>query len=212
MQGLVSFAGQIGNAIAILLPSFFYASALVAFLMAGWGFWRQAHPDNPFRGRPWVPFVSLLLSGVFSSFNRLLTMANASAGTALTVSIAPLTTYTPPTTTGVLGLGPGATVVNVVTLFQGFFPGVRRRGLFRRGVGMVGDRQGPQQPQSGRLRRTVRFRDHADQHPDDFNMAGCCFRGLTIFRFSFARRAGRLLLRGRSRPCIRRGRCRFSHS
>ena len=89
--------------------------------MAGWGFWRQAHPDNPFRGRPWVPFVSLLLSGVFSSFNRLLTMANASAGTALTVSIAPLTTYTPPTTTGVLGLGPGATVVNVVIFFQGFF-------------------------------------------------------------------------------------------
>jgi hypothetical protein len=121
MQGLVNFAGQIGNAIAILLPTFCYAAALVCFLFAGWGFWMQSHPDNPFRGKPWIPFVSLVLSGVFSTFDRTLTMANATAGTNLQVSVTALTSYTPPTIGGVLGAGPGETVVNVVQLFLGFF-------------------------------------------------------------------------------------------
>lgn len=121
MQGLVNFAGEIGNAMAILLPSFSYAAALIAFLYAGWGFWMQSRPDNPFRGKPWVPFVSLILSGAFASFDRVLSMANASAGTNLQVSVAALTSYTPPTAGGVLGATPAETVVNVVQLFQGFF-------------------------------------------------------------------------------------------
>ena len=68
MQGLVNFAGQIGNAIAILLPTFSYLAAIGLFLSSTWGFWMQAQPHNPYRGRPWVPFVALLLSGAFASF------------------------------------------------------------------------------------------------------------------------------------------------
>jgi hypothetical protein len=121
MQGLVSFAGEIGNALAILLPTFCYLAALICFIFSAWGFWRQASPDNPFRGKPWVPFVSLVLSGAFASFNSVLTMANVSAGTNLVVSITALTSYTPPNVGDVLGGAPGDTLINVVQLFQGFF-------------------------------------------------------------------------------------------
>ncbi|VFU17620.1 hypothetical protein [Methylocella tundrae] len=121
MQGLVDFAGEIGNAMAILLPTFCYLMALASFLFAAWGFWMMAHPGNPFHGRPWIPFVSLVLCGAFASFDKVLTMANASAGTSLQVSVGALTSYVAPTVGTVIGTAPGDTVVNVVTLFQAFF-------------------------------------------------------------------------------------------
>jgi hypothetical protein len=121
MQGLVNFAGDVGNGMAILLPTFCYLMALICFLAAAWGFWLQASPGNPFTGRPWIPLISLLLSGAFSSFSTVLTLANASAGTNLAVTISPLTTYTPPTVPTILGATPGATMVELVTLFQLFF-------------------------------------------------------------------------------------------
>ena len=121
MQGLVNFAGDIGNAIAVFIPTICYLMALFCFLFAAWGFWMQTDPTNPFRGRPWIPLVSLILSGAFASFDRVLTLANGSAGTGLQVSIGSLTSYTPPTVGSVLGSGPGDAIVNVVTLFKGFF-------------------------------------------------------------------------------------------
>jgi hypothetical protein len=121
MQGLVNFAGDVGNGMAILLPTFCYLMSLFCFIFSAWGFWLQASPGNPFAGRPWIPLISLLLSGAFASFTRVLTMANASAGTNLTVSLNPLTSYTPPTVPTTLGATPGDTMVNVVTLFQLFF-------------------------------------------------------------------------------------------
>ena len=121
MQGLVNFASALGYAIAVFLPTFCYLAALSLFMFAGWGFWMQAQPDNPFRGRPWVPWVSLVLCGAFASFDRVLTMANVSAGTNINVSIGALTSYTPPNTGNVLGNTPGDAIVNVVQIFQGFF-------------------------------------------------------------------------------------------
>ena len=121
MQGLVDFAGDIGNGIAVVLPTISYLMALFSFLFAAWGFWMQADPANPFHGKPWIPLVSLVLSGAFASFDHVLTMANASAGTGLTVSIGALTSYSAPSTSSVLGSTPGAAIVNVVTLFKGFF-------------------------------------------------------------------------------------------
>jgi hypothetical protein len=121
VQGLVNVTGEIGYFIAVLIPTFCYLTALACFLFAAWGFWMQSRPDNPHRGAPWVPGISLLLSGVFASFDKILTMANASAGTGLTVSVGALTGYTPPSAAGFTqGATPGDTVVNVTTLFQGF--------------------------------------------------------------------------------------------
>jgi hypothetical protein len=95
--------------------------SLFCFIFSAWGFWLQASPGNPFAGRPWVPLISLLLSGAFASFTKVLSMANASAGTNLAVTLNPLTSYTPPTAPVGLGATPGDTMVNVVTLFQLFF-------------------------------------------------------------------------------------------
>jgi len=123
MQGLVDFATEIGRALAILLPSFLYLAAIALFVFSGWGFWRMSQPDNPWRGKPWVPPGSLILCGVFASFDRILTMANRSGGSAVTVGLASdLTGYTPATPPGdVLGGTPGETILNVVTVFQHFF-------------------------------------------------------------------------------------------
>jgi hypothetical protein len=122
MQALVNFASFIGWAIAVFLPTLCYLAALALFLLAGWGFWMQARPENPFRGRPWLPLVSLVLCGVFASFDQILTKANATAGTNVTVSIAGLTSYTAPDDAGnVLGNTPADAIVNVVQIFQGFF-------------------------------------------------------------------------------------------
>jgi hypothetical protein len=131
VQGLVNFAGEIGNAIAILLPTFCYLTALALFMSAGWGFWTQSQSHNPYRGRPWVPFVALVLSGAFASFPSILTMANNTAGINLQVSIGALTSYTAPTVNGnLLGQTPGDSVVNIVTLFQGFFQAVGAMSCF----------------------------------------------------------------------------------
>jgi hypothetical protein len=121
MQGLANFTSFLGYAISIFLPTFCYLTALGLFLFGGWGLWMQARPENPFLGRPWVPWVSLVLCGAFASFDQVLTMANASAGTNLNVTIAALTSYTPPNAGNVLGTTPGTAIVNVVQLFQGFF-------------------------------------------------------------------------------------------
>ena len=71
MQGLVDFANQIGEVFGVLVPTLCYLAALFCFLFAVWGFWMQSHPQNPFFGRPWIPFVSLVLCGVFASFDKI---------------------------------------------------------------------------------------------------------------------------------------------
>ncbi|MDJ0390689.1 hypothetical protein QMO56_21470 [Roseomonas sp. E05] len=122
MQGLANFAAAVGQIFQILLPTFCYIAALTLFLFAGWGFWRQSQPDNPFRGKPWIPIVSLLFCGVFASFDRFLTLANRSGGSAVTVNlVAGLSSYSAPSTDNMLGSTPADTVINVVQIFQLFF-------------------------------------------------------------------------------------------
>ena len=123
MQGLVTFASQVGLIFAILLPTFCYAAAIGLFLFALWGFWQQAQPGNPFRGRPWLPWVALLLCGAFATFDKILTKANVTGGSSVTVSFATsLSSYGTPTVGGgLLGTGPASAVINVVQLFLGFF-------------------------------------------------------------------------------------------
>ena len=123
MAGLVNFASQIGLMLSILLPPFCYLGAMILFILAAWGFWRQAHPDNPYRGRPWIPVVSLLLSSMLASFDRVLTMANVTGGSTITVSVAAMTSYIPPPPGGgtVLGATAATTLINVISLFELFF-------------------------------------------------------------------------------------------
>ena len=122
MQGLTTFASAVGQGLAVLVPTFSYLAALSLFLFAGWGFWRQSQPDNPFRGKPWVPMAALLFCGVFASFNRFLTMANRSAGSSITVGVSSLSSYTAPASpSNMLGSTPADSVVAIVQTFQLFF-------------------------------------------------------------------------------------------
>ena len=79
---------------------------------------------KPFFGRPWIPFLSLVLSGAFASFDKICNMALATAGSSVTASISSLLSYSPPTVpdgSTLMGSAPSATLVNIVTLFQAFF-------------------------------------------------------------------------------------------
>jgi hypothetical protein len=124
MQGLVNFTMAIADGIAVLLPAFCYLAACGCFLFFVWTLWTWSEPhrrDHHHWQRPWVPWVSLILSGVFASFPQFLTMADVSAGTNLVVSLTSYAPTTPPDASSVLGNGPTAMVINVVTAFQHFF-------------------------------------------------------------------------------------------
>ena len=154
--------------------------AIALFLFAGWGFLQQARPDNPFRGRPSIPVFSLALCGVFASFDRILTMANVSAGSSLQVSlVAGLTSlHADGFRSGLLGNTPGDTVINVVQLFQSFFQTFRNSRLLRVRPGLRWSRA--EAPWPERLRRAIRLRGHADQRADDLAMAGHDFPDVMI--------------------------------
>jgi hypothetical protein len=125
MQGLVNFSTAIADGIAVMLPPFCYLMACICFVFAAWTLWTWSEPhsrySHPHHHRPWVPWVSLVLSGVFASFPQFLDMANVSAGTSLTVGLTQYAPTTPPNANNILGTSPNATVINVITLFQYFF-------------------------------------------------------------------------------------------
>ena len=122
MQGFVNFVTQIATIFSFLFSPLCYVGAIACFIHSGWAFWRQAAPDNPYRGRPWVPWASLLMCGLLASFDVFLTKVNVSAGSDIRVGLSPLITYTPVgTAADVLGAGPGETIMNVVVLFRFFF-------------------------------------------------------------------------------------------
>jgi hypothetical protein len=125
MQGLVNFTTAIADCIAVALPALCYLMACLCFMFAGWTFrswaYHDHHQHHHFHNRPWVPFVSLILSGVFASFPQFLNMANVSAGTNLVTALTSYQPTTPGNANNVLGATPQNTVINVVTLFQYFF-------------------------------------------------------------------------------------------
>jgi hypothetical protein len=125
MQGLVDFSTAIADGIAVLLPAFCYLMACFCFFFFCWTLWTWSEPHSPSRHwhhpRPWIPWISLVLSGVFATFPHFLTMADVSAGTDLVVGLTSYAPTTPPNANNVLGPSPDVSVVNVVTLFQYFF-------------------------------------------------------------------------------------------
>lgn len=122
MEGLVNFGQQCALILALLLPTFMYVGAIGLFLFAAWGLWQQAQPHNPFRGKPWIPIASLLMSGACASFPVILNKVDISAGSSVKMSVVDgLTSYTATDTTGILGSTPAETVLNIVQAFEGFF-------------------------------------------------------------------------------------------
>jgi hypothetical protein len=200
MQGLVDFASQVGEAFAILVPTFCYLAALMCFLFAAWGFWMQSHPQNPFFGRPWIPFLSLVLSGAFASFDKILNMALATAGSGVTASISSLSSYSPPTVpTGaaLMGASPERDARQCCDAVSGVLSEFWRSGRVLRACELAFGGQRSGQSQSGGLRRAVRVWDYADQHSRDHQRADRDVRRLTK-RAGVERGPGRSGRRGRA--------------
>ena len=123
MQGLVNLVNDLALAMAWLLPMACYIAAWIAFLTGAWGLWQQRQPQNPFVGRPWVPWIGIVLSGVFATFDRILTKSTTSAGLDTQVSLgASVTGYTDAATGSVIsGTGPEDAILSIVSDFALFF-------------------------------------------------------------------------------------------
>ena len=72
MQGLVNFSTAIADGIAVLLPAFCYLAACGCFFFFAWTLWTWSQPHSRYHhihhDKPWIPFVSLILCGVFATF------------------------------------------------------------------------------------------------------------------------------------------------
>jgi hypothetical protein len=123
VQGLTNFANQVAIIFAITFPTALYLGALVCFLYGVWALWRQSTPENPWRGRPWVPWVSITMSGACASFYAILNKVDVSAESSVRISATPsITGYTDDiTTSNLLGNTPGDAIVNIVDVFALFF-------------------------------------------------------------------------------------------
>ena len=175
MQGLVNFTTAIADGIAVALPTFCYLSACGCFMYFAWTLWKWSEPHARYHHnrieRPWAPFISLALSGVFASFTTFLTMANVSTGTNLLVGLTAYAPSTAPNASSVLGATPDASVINVVTLVPVFFSGFRCRLRFLGDLALARDHQWPVERLAYRLRCPVplwcslhQCRDGRDRH------------------------------------------------
>ncbi len=77
MQGLVNFATAVGDAIVGSLPAACYIMACISFFYFAWTLWTWSAPHSASHhlrhSKPWLPFVSLALAGVFATFPAWLT-------------------------------------------------------------------------------------------------------------------------------------------
>ena len=124
MQGLVDFTTDIADGISVVLPAFCYLAAIGCFLFFAWTLWAWSQPHRHHHHRwekPWLPFVSLILCGVFASFPRFLSQANVSLGTNAVVTLGQYAPTTPPSAANLIGDTPQQGVLNVVATFQYFF-------------------------------------------------------------------------------------------
>ena len=146
MQGLVDFTSALADAIATVLPMLCYLAACGCFFSFAWTLWNWSEPHSRYNHRhlkPWVPFVSLILCGVFASFPQFLNMANVSEGSSMVVGLTAYAPTTPPNVDNGLGATPQASVVDVITLFQNFFEAFGAAAVFwaiMRWRGMVNGR------------------------------------------------------------------------
>lgn len=123
MQGLVNLVNDLGLGMAWLLPMACYIAAWISFLTGAWGLWQQRQPQNPFVGKPWVPWLGIVLSGVFAAFDRILTKSSASTGLGTQVALGTsVTGYTDATADSVIsGSGPEDAILAIVNDFSLFF-------------------------------------------------------------------------------------------
>jgi len=121
VNGLVSFVNDLATAMAWFLPAFCYIAAWSSFSFGVWGLWRQSSPQNPFIGKPWIPVFSVVMSGVFAAFDRILTKSATSANVNMQVSLGSSVTGYTDTAATIGGTDPSSAILEIVTDFSLFF-------------------------------------------------------------------------------------------
>lgn len=125
MQGLVNLATAVGDAIVGSLPAACYLMACICFFYFAWTLWTWSAPHSPYHhprhGKPWLPFLSLALAGVFATFPDWLNRFTATMGGSAVAGLTSYSSATPMIASPISGATPADTLLAVVTLFQYFF-------------------------------------------------------------------------------------------
>ena len=121
---LLNFAIDVANVINALLPLSCYLMGCALLIGSVLALWRMG--DNPrfSRGQHAAAIGLFLLSVLLLNFDKLLTAANRSFGSAHTASIGGGLLAYQTTAPNVMGAGPAETVINLVGLFAFFFASI----------------------------------------------------------------------------------------
>jgi len=121
MLYLLNFAIDVANVINAMLPISCYLIGCALLIGSILALWRMG--DNPrfSKGQHWTAIGLFLLSVLMINFDKFLTAANRSFGSAHTASIGGGMLAYQTTAPNVWGAGPADTVVNLVALFAFFF-------------------------------------------------------------------------------------------
>ncbi len=145
---LLNFAIDVANVINAMVPISCYLMGCALLIGSILALWRMG--DNPrfSKGQHATAIGLFLLSVLLLNFDKLLTAANRSMGSAHTASLGGGLLAYQTAAPNVLGAGPAETVINLVGLFAFFFSSIGAlfalNGLLRlRHVRRDGDRYGP---------------------------------------------------------------------
>ncbi len=124
MLYLLNFAIDVANVINAMLPISCYLIGCALLIGSILALWRMG--DNPrfSKGQHATAIGLFFLSVLLVNFDKFLTAANRSFGSAHTASIGGGLLAYQATAPNVMGAGPADTVVNLVTLFAFFFSSI----------------------------------------------------------------------------------------
>ena len=122
MEGLVNLVHEIAVGMGWLLPTACYAAAVSCLIFSLIGIYQYYHPTiQALQDKPWLPYLSLVLCGVFASFNVILTKSTASAGTDVQVTLGDAATSYSTADSLITGTGPKDAILAIVKDFALFF-------------------------------------------------------------------------------------------
>lgn len=124
MLALLNFAIDVANAIDVMLPVSCYLIGCALLVGSILALWRMG--DNPrfSKGQHWSAIGLFLLSVLLINFDKFLTAANRSFGSAHTASLGGGLLAYQTAAPNVMGAGPAETLANLLALFSFFFASI----------------------------------------------------------------------------------------
>ena len=124
MQGFVNFAASVAYALEWIIPTICYLVGSGLFILAGYGAWQCWRSGSWWSSRKFLIVTESIVGSLLLTFPSFLNEANRTFGSNVTATIsAGATAYVPPVvnTSALIGATPEQTLLNFITLFQGFF-------------------------------------------------------------------------------------------